>query len=100
MIPQFDKIWNSNFIIAVLNLIDTLVTTEDGQKPIEEIEVGDKVLSENELTGEVAIKTVTETYVNETDELIHIGVNGETISATPSHPFYVDKLGWIRYFTK
>ena len=94
MIPQFDKIWNSNFIIAVLNLIGTLVTTEDGQEPIEEIEVGDKVLSEDETTGEVAVKTVTETYVNETDELIHIGVNGETISATPTHPFYVDKLGW------
>ena len=46
------------------------------------------------MTGEVAIKTVTETYINETDELIHIGVNGETISATPTHPFYVDKLGW------
>ena len=72
----------------------TLVTTEDGFKPIEEIEVGDKVLSENELTGEVAVKTVTETYVNETEELVHIGVNGETISSTPSHPFYVDKLGW------
>ena len=72
----------------------TLVTTEDGQKPIEEIQVGDKVLSEDETTGEVAVKTVTETYVNETDELIHIGVNGETISATPSHPFYVNKFGW------
>ena len=70
------------------------------QKPIEEIEVGDKVLSEDETTGEVAVKTVTETYINETDELIHIGVNGETISATPTHPFYVDKLGWTRYFTK
>ncbi|MBS4924348.1 MAG: hypothetical protein KHZ92_00145 [Ruminococcus bicirculans] len=23
-----------------------------------------------------------------------LGVNGETISATPTHPFYVDKLGW------
>ena len=68
--------------------------TEDGQEPIEEIEVGDKVLSEDETTGEVAVKTVTETYINETDELIHIGVNGETISATPTHPFYVDKLGW------
>ena len=66
----------------------SLVTTEDGQKPIEEIQVGDKVLSEDETTGEVAVKTVTETYVNETDELVHIGVNGETISATPSHPFY------------
>jgi hypothetical protein len=27
----------------------TLVTTEDGFKPIEEIEIGDRVLSENEL---------------------------------------------------
>ena len=53
------------------------MTTEDGQEPIEEIEVGDKVLSEDETTGEVAVKTVTESYVNETDELIHIGVNGE-----------------------
>mgnify|MGYP002993220762 CR=1 FL=1 len=52
------------------------------------------------MTGEVAVKTVTETYVNETDELVHIGVNGETISATPTHPFYVDKLGWTCYFTK
>ena len=100
MIPQFDKIWNSNFIIAVLNLIGTLVTTEDGQEPIEEIEVGDRVLSENELTGEVAVKTVTETYINETDELVHICVNGETISATPTHPFYVYKFGGTRYFTK
>ena len=50
----------------------------------------------------VAVKTVTDTYINETDELIHIGVNGETISATPTHPFYVDKLGWTlaRLYTK
>lgn len=69
---------------------------------VEEIEVGDRVLSEDETSGEVAVKTVTETYVNETDELIHIGVNGETISATPTHPFYVDKLGWTlaRLYTK
>ena len=90
------SMWGSakDFGTSYCFVAGTLVTTEDGQKPIEEIEVGDKVLSENELTGEVAVKTVTETYVNETDELIHIGVNGETISATPSHPFYVNKFGW------
>ena len=90
------SMWGSakDFGTSYCFVAGTLVTTEDGQEPIEEIEVGDKVLSENELTGEVAVKTVTETYINETDELIHIGVNGETISATPSHPFYVDKLGW------
>ena len=90
------SMWGSakDFGTSYCFVAGTLVTTEDGQEPIEEIEVGDKVLSENETTGEVAVKTVTETYVNETDELIHIGVNGETISATPTHPFYVDKLGW------
>lgn len=31
---------------------------------------------------------------DETDEFVHIHVNGETISATPSHPFYVYKFGW------
>ena len=72
----------------------TLIATADGYKPIEEIQAGDKVLSENPETGEIAYKTVEETYINETDELIHVHVNGETISATPNHPFYVDKLGW------
>ena len=90
------SMWGSakDFGTSYCFVAGTLVTTEEGQEPIEEIEVGDKVLSEDETTGEVAVKTVTETYVNETDELIHIGVNGETISATPTHPFYVDKLGW------
>lgn len=85
---------NSNFWIAVLNLIGTLVTTEDGFKPIEEIQVGDKVLSENEQTGEVAIKEVYATSVSETDEFYHIHVNGEEIIATGTHPFYVYKFGW------
>ena len=80
------SMWGSakDFGTSYCFVAGTLVTTEGGQEPIEEIEVGDKVLSEDETTGEVAVKTVTETYVNETDELIHIGVNGETISATPS----------------
>lgn len=72
----------------------TLIATEDGQKPIEEIQAGDKVLSENPETGEVAYKTVEETYENETTELVHVFVNGEEIITTPSHPFYVPKLGW------
>lgn len=74
----------------------TLVATEAGYKAIEEIEAGDTVLAENPETGEVAYKTVLETYENETNELVHVHVNGETISATPSHPFYVNQFGWTR----
>ncbi|WP_433946887.1 Hint domain-containing protein [Paenibacillus sp. SN-8-1] len=36
----------------------TKVLTDVGEKPIEEIEVGDKVLSKNEETGEVEYKEV------------------------------------------
>lgn len=80
---------NKNCFVA-----GTLVTTSEGQKPIEDIKIGDRVLSEKENTNQVSFKNVTNTFVNETSELEHIHVNGETITATPNHPFYVDKLGW------
>ena len=90
------SMWGSakDFGTSYCFVAGTLVTTEDGSKPIEEIEVGDKVLSEDETTGEVAIKEVYATSVSETDEFYHIHVNGEEIVATGTHPFYVYKFGW------
>ena len=72
----------------------TLVQTGDGAKPIEEIQPGDMVWAWDEETGDVALKPVVETYVNETDELIHLSVNGAEIVCTPSHPFYSPVKGW------
>ena len=72
----------------------TLVQTKDGTKPIEEIDVGDQVWAWDKETGEVALKPVLETYINETDELIHVFVNGEEIISTPRHPFYSPVKGW------
>jgi hypothetical protein len=45
------SIWGSakDFDTSYCFVAGTLVTTEDGFKPIEEIEVGDRVLSENKL---------------------------------------------------
>lgn len=48
----------------------------------------------DEETGDVTLKPVVETYVNETDELVHIHVNGEEIVCTPTHPFYSPVKGW------
>ncbi len=71
----------------------TLIETQYGQKPIEEIQAGDMVLAENPETGEIALKRVVQTFENESDELVHVFVNGEEIITTPNHPFYVPKLG-------
>lgn len=72
----------------------TLVKTGDGAKPIEGIRTGDMVWAWDEETGDVALKPVVETYVNETDELVHVFVNDEEIICTPSHPFYSPVKGW------
>ena len=71
----------------------TLVATEDGLKPIENIEVGDKVLAYDETTGEQAYKKVVRLFRNETYEWYHIFVNDEEIVCTGGHPFYSTKYG-------
>ena len=72
----------------------TTVLTAAGTAAIEAIQVGDQVWAWDEDTGKVAVKEVVETYVNETDELIHVYANGEEIVTTPSHPFYSPVKGW------
>ncbi len=72
----------------------TLVQSEDGAVAIENISVGDKVWAWDEATGDVALKEVVETYVNQSDKLIHVFVNGEEIITTPTHPFYSPVQGW------
>ncbi|OKP73900.1 hypothetical protein A3842_21405 [Paenibacillus sp. P3E] len=73
---------------------DTKVQTGEGEKNIEDIEVGDKVLSKDETTGEVAYKEVTATFNHETDEIYNIYVGGQTIESTFNHPFHVKDKGW------
>ncbi|WP_174807056.1 polymorphic toxin-type HINT domain-containing protein, partial [Paenibacillus elgii] len=72
----------------------TKVLTDEGEKNIEDIKVGDKVLSKDETTGEVAYKEVTATFNHETDEIYNIHVSDQTIEATFNHPFYVKDKGW------
>ena len=72
----------------------TLVLTEDGEKPIEDIEVGDYVYASDPETGESGYKEVLQTFVNESSELVHIHVNGDEIVSTPTHPFYSPQRGW------
>lgn len=82
---------NSNYCFVA----GTSVLTAFGYVATENISAGDKVWAEDPETGEKAIKEVIQTFVNETDELVHVHVNGEEIIATPGHPFYVPSKGWI-----
>lgn len=73
----------------------TLILTAVGLMPIEMVAAGDMVLSFESDTQVVSEQVVEETFVRESSELVHIEVGNETISATPDHPFYVPKKGFV-----
>ncbi|MGG4147628.1 polymorphic toxin-type HINT domain-containing protein, partial [Paenibacillus algorifonticola] len=72
----------------------TKVLTDEGEKPIEEIEVGDKVLSKDDETGEVAYKEVVGLFQKQADEIYYVHIGDEVIEATGEHPFWLDGKGW------
>ena len=88
---------------------ETPVHTDEGQKPIEEIEVGDKVLSEDPETGEQGYFEVVAITSHAVDEVLHITLdvededsdndeqqlNTDTMEVTPEHPVYVEGKGWL-----
>lgn len=79
----------------------TLVHTKEGLKPIEEIRVGDWVLSKYESgQGEQAYKRVVNTFVHEDKEIwffryCHMDTMVEShIYGTANHPVWVKDKGW------
>ena len=73
---------------------DTLVKIRNGEKRIEQIEVGDEVLTKNLETNQVEFKKVNKIFVRTTKEIVTIGVSSkETLMTTPNHPFYVLRAG-------
>ena len=78
----------------------TLVKTKNGDKKIEDIKVGEKVLSKNPETGEITYKTVTKLYRNETHAwvTIHLGKK-YVITTTLLHVFFVSGAGRKNAYT-
>ena len=79
----------------------TPVWTDKGLVPIEQLKVGDMVLSKPENgTGEQAYKRVVNTFVHEDKDVWFFQyydldtVNPSYIYATPNHPIWVKGKGW------
>ena len=64
-----------------------------GRTETEEIQKGDIVLSYDDNVGRYEETSVTDVFVNETDELTEITVGDETIVCTPGHMFLTAD-GW------
>ena len=69
--------------------------TKTGEIPIENLQVGDRVLSRNEFdpNGEVDEKIVEDVFVRSAP-ILNVVVRGRVIRTTSEHPFWVDGKGW------
>ena len=65
--------------------------------PIECVTVGTTVCSYNETTGVISANKVTDLFAKQVYETVELTVNGETITTTYEHPFYLPgHSGWIQ----
>lgn len=65
----------------------TLVLTNYGLKPIEDIEIGEYIFSKNIETGEAGYQKVIETFQYTTNELISLELKNTILKVTLEHPF-------------
>lgn len=76
--------------------------TKNGLVSIEQILVGDLVLSQPEMKGELAYKRVVNTFVYEDKEarLLELfkddNLQARSIVVRPNHPFWMKDVGWTR----
>jgi len=74
----------------------TPVWTDRGPQAIENIQVGDLVLSQHPETGELAYKPVLRTTVRPPAALVRLTIEGRALTASGGHPLWVSGRGWVR----
>ncbi|MEO8585038.1 MAG: polymorphic toxin-type HINT domain-containing protein [Acidobacteriota bacterium] len=74
----------------------TLVATEQGEKPIEAIEPGDRVVAYDPATATTAFDEVQAGFLRLADRSVVVTVAGEQIQTTEEHPFFVVGKDWVR----
>jgi hypothetical protein len=68
----------------------TKVSTPDGEEDIEDLKPGDTVYAYDFESGEVVERQIVASYKNYTYWWIDVELDGEVVTATRSHPFWVD----------
>lgn len=74
---------------------DTLVATDQGEKPISQIKVGDHVLAYDASLGITGYYTVTAAFHHTDQTILGLNIAGEQLQTTEGHPFYTQERGWL-----
>src|SRR5207244_1353823 len=74
---------------------DTLVLTDRGEVPIQDVVAGDRVWSREPATGVETWHLVTAARAHEDDESVVVSLDRDHVEASPRHPFFSVERGWV-----
>ncbi|MBA3485101.1 MAG: hypothetical protein H0T51_25170 [Pirellulales bacterium] len=85
-----------NYYIPTMSCfaLGTPVWTQAGPMPIEQIAVGDLVLSQNPETGELGYRAVTEKTIRPPTKMVRVATGDNVVEATLGHRFWINGKGW------
>jgi hypothetical protein len=95
----YDEEWYHSFTRVVYRtsscfVAGTPVWTQGGMRPIEQIGVGELVLSQDPISGRLDFRPVVGTTTRPPSAVVELALQGETIVATRGHRFWVAGHGW------
>ena len=73
----------------------TIVRTTAGPRPIQDITLGDLVLSQNEETGALSFQPVLRVYHNPPNQTLRVELENDAIVCTGIHRLWVAGRGWV-----
>ena len=73
----------------------TPVHTIDGPRAIDQLQVGDRVLSQDTTTGALSFQPVVAVHHNKPAPTLKLRLGGETLTATGIHRFWKAGQGWV-----
>ena len=80
----------------------SLISVENGEIPVEQIQDEGLVKSYDNSLGEVVLKKAYNTFHRLHNSWIEIQIENKVIVVTPEHPFYIVDKGWVeaQYLTE
>ncbi len=92
--PTFYKDVGNLVVTQSCFLAGTPVWTETGPKPIEQVKVGERVLSQDPETGELSYCFVLDATVRPPSKMLRVHIGHDEIWSTRGHLFWVSGKGW------
>ncbi len=71
----------------------TLVWTAQGKRPVEQIQIGERVLAQDVETGQLLYQPVSDVTVRIANTVL-VTAEAHQVRSTLGHPFWVERTGW------